>query len=193
MLLEPDEDVLVGTRGDRDESLEESGSLSLANGQTSAVILFSTPKFSNDYEFNIYFENLTDLTPTVLQWLPMQKGTLGFTVGISPATDSANYVMFWRVRVRDTALASPVLVDAPESGRTILTVGAMQQTIPFLSPRSTNFYGFSEWRIENLVDLPSSQESVWIQLASKTKTDFTIVINPPADTPNYIFAWSIIT
>ena len=191
-MIEPDEDVLVGTTGDRDESLEENGSLSLTNGQDSAAIVFNTPKFSADYEFQIYFENLIDASPSILAWLPVVKGRAGFTVGIAPAPDSDNYVMFWRVRVRDTAAATPVVVDAPESGRTTLNVGQTTQDIPFLNPRSTDFYGFKEWRVENLVDPSATQQTEWIQLTARSKTGFTISINPPPDTANYVFCWSLL-
>jgi hypothetical protein len=188
-LIEPDEDVLVGTRGDRDESLEENGSASLVTGQTELVVVFHTIKFSSDYEFDVYFENLTDASYTVLQWIPIVKNTVGFTIGIAPMPDTDNYVCYWRVRVRDTAEAVAAIVDAPESARTPLIQGATEQTILLSSPRSTDFYGFSEWRVENTTDSGATQQTEWIQLTGRTKVDFTIAINPPTDTPNYFFIW----
>jgi hypothetical protein len=57
--------------------------------------------------------------------------------------------------------------------------------VTFVNPRSTTSYGFSELRVENLIDPPSSLVPVVILVVAKTTTNFTIWANPPPNSPNY--------
>jgi hypothetical protein len=189
-MLEPNGDTLVGTSGERDQSLEENGSVNLTQGQEEVVVSFLTQKFSADYEFNVYIENLVDADQTVIQWIPLARGTNGFTLGLGPQPDSPNYVLYWRVRVRDTATLSISQVDAPEAAVTPLAVGQTSQIITFFNPRSTTSYDFSEFILENVIDGPG-QQTEWVQITGRTQQTFTISINPPTDTPNYSLRWRL--
>jgi hypothetical protein len=187
-LLEPDEDVMVGIAGERDQSLEEQGKVNLVNGQYEVQVTFVTPKFSDDYEFNCYVENLIDPMPTVVQWQPQAHSKYGFRMALAPAVDSDNYVFYWHVRVRDSAVAVESIIDAPEAARTPLIQGAISQTILFANARSNTNYTFSEFRVENLVD-GDNQFTIWVQLKGKGLNSFDITINPAPDTANYHLAW----
>lgn len=189
-VLEPATDVLVGENLYKDQSLEENGSVALTVGQEIVEVNFATQKFSEDYEFIAYVENLRDAEPTVIQWLPIVRSRNGFSIGIEPLPDTGNYVFYWHVRVRDTALLTISQVDAPESAVTPLTLGATSQTIFLSNPRSTDAYGFAEWVVQNLADGPG-QQTEWVQLTSKATGLFVISINPPPDTANYHLRWRI--
>ena len=179
---------MVGIAGERDESLDEQGKVQLVNGQFEVTVTFETPKFSDDYEFNCYVENTVDPMPTVVQWQPQSRTKYGFTIALAPATDSDNYVFYWHVRVRDTAVAIGPIIDAPEAARSQLIPGAISQTIYFTNPRSGTDYTFSEFRVENLVD-GDSQFIIWVQLKAKTKNSFDVAISPPVENANYFLCW----
>jgi len=187
-LLEPDDDVTVGVAGDKDQSLEEQGSVDLVTGQFEVDITFATPKFSDDYEIYCYVENLVDAMPTVVQWQPQSRSKYGCRIALAPAVDSDNYVFYWHVRVRDAAIAEESVIDAPEAARTPLIPGQVAQTIQFTNPRSSANYSFSEFRVENLVD-GDSQFTIWVQVKAKNLLSFDITINPPTDTANYMLVW----
>ena len=175
-------------RGGADQSLDEQGKVNLVNGQFEVTVVFETPKYSADYEFNCYVENTIDSITTVVQWQPQARSKYQFTIALAPAVDSDNYVFYWHVRVRDAAVAVQPIIDAPEAARTTLLPGAEAQTIQLTNPRSNTDYSFSEFRVENLVD-GDNQRPIWVQLVGKTTISFDIAISPPVDTANYFLAW----
>jgi hypothetical protein len=154
------------------------------------VVNFVTQKWSNDYEFSVlYIENDVDPNPMDIEAVPVKRAVSGFTLELTGAPDTANYTLYWRVKVRSGGSASipsptPGVGDPRESIYTPLNQGASTQTIPFTVARSVTNYGFSELRVENLID-GSSQTTIWVQVITKTKNDFTISINPPADSGNF--------
>jgi hypothetical protein len=191
-VLEPSDDTLVGTGGSRDQSLEENGNVALNQTDDEITINFTTQKFSSDYDVFVYFSNTVDTNPTVIEWLVISQSPNALIVGISPLPDSNNYVLFWRVRVRDTATLTINQIDAPEGAVTPLGIGATSQIIQFVNPRSTDSYGFAEWVVQNQID-GDGQQTEWVQLIGRTTTSFTISINPPPDTANYNLRWRIAT
>jgi hypothetical protein len=61
--------------------------------------------------------------------------------------------------------------------------------VPFTNPRSGTNYGFSELRVENLLDPPASQAIIRVQVTAKTISDFTLSVNPtPANGSHYFLA-----
>jgi hypothetical protein len=189
-VLEPDEDVLVGNEGSLDAALQENGFVNLSIGQQEVVVNFATQKWSNDYEFSaLYVENDVDPNPMDIEPVPVARTVSGFTLELTGFPDTVNYALYWRVKVRAAGTASmpsptPAVGDPPQSLYTPLTQGASTQTIPFSIARSVTTYGFSELRVENLIDGPG-QTIIWVQVTGKTKNDFTIAINPPPPTANY--------
>jgi hypothetical protein len=57
--------------------------------------------------------------------------------------------------------------------------------VAFTVPRSNVQYGFSELRIENLIDPPDQQTPILAQVVHKTQLDFTLALNPTPDSDNY--------
>lgn len=193
-VLEPDSDVLVGDEGSLDAALQENGFVNLAIGQQEVVVNFATQKWAADYEFSaLYVENVVDPNPMDIEPVPVKRTVSVFILELTGAPDTLNYTLYWRVKVRSAGTAgspspSPSPSgDPPETIYTPLTQGASTQTIPFTVARSGTNYGFSELRVENLVDGPG-QTTLWIQVTGKTKNDFTISINPPPDTNNFFLS-----
>lgn len=190
-LLEPFDDTLVATpsEGNVDKSYDEAGSEALAIGQLEVSVVFATPKVNEEYEFRaLYIEAIGQATPSAIVVVPVTRTTTGFTVELSAGPDTAIYMLRWHVHVTDLTVVQPT-ASAPESGRTQLTLAAIIQTIPFTIVRVNATYGFLEFRVENLIDDPSTQSSTWVQVTAKTTTSFTISINPPPDTVNYYLVW----
>jgi hypothetical protein len=194
-ILEPDSDILVGSGGSQDQALEESGSVQLAIGQLEVIVIFQTLKLSNDYEFTVnYIENLVDPNPASIEGVPVLRTQGAFKLELDAQPDTVNYTLYWRVRVRSgTTTTQPIPTpspssDLPDSGITPITQGASSQLISFHQARSNKTYGFSELRIENLID-GQGQQSEWIQVVDKQFAGFTIIINPPTDTGNYNLVW----
>ena len=61
--------------------------------------------------------------------------------------------------------------------------GVLQVT--WVNPRSTTTYGFTELRVENLVDNPDTQTFVQPQIVGKTLSGCQVAFNPVPPTPNY--------
>jgi hypothetical protein len=193
-ILEPENDSIVTANGSIDQSLDESGSVELTIGQTEAEVTFATFKLSSDYDFDdLYIENLVDSPAGAIGIVPIVRTQAGFTVQFDGAPDTANYVLFWRVRVRsglNNESESSGSTQDPESGQTTLNLAATSQTITFSTARINATYGFSEFRVENLVDSAATQQVTWVQVTSKTQSNFVITINPPPDTVNYKLWWT---
>ena len=59
---------------------------------------------------------------------------------------------------------------------------------PLSNPRSTLTYGFTELRVENLIDLPQAQSPITVQVFEKRLDGFQIALSPIPPTPNYFLA-----
>ncbi len=188
-ILEPDDDLLVATSsGSTDASLQEAGTVDLAIGQTSVSVTFAEPKLSADYIFEALYVSELDLDPVGdVEAVPRTQTKYGFTVGLVGTPDKLGYRLVWRVVIRaGVGTVSVGGIDAADGATTQLPQ-AQSVTITFASPRSTTSYGFSEFRVQNLVDV--TRYTIWPQISGKTTNDFTVDLNPAPNTDNYFLVW----
>ena len=167
-----------------DQNLTESGFVPLAQGQVEVSVNFVIPKSSNTYQFEyLYVDALGVVNPGGIPPLVTSQTQYGFVVDLSAAPPIAGYVLRWRVVV--TTLGPFTFVDAPESFRVALPVTGNLYTYTFVNARSTTSYGFTELRVENLVDDPTTVTPVNVMVVNKTQLTFEIAFNPTPPTPNY--------
>jgi hypothetical protein len=76
------------------------------------------------------------------------------------------------------------LIDSPENIRIQLTL-TNTFTATFANPRSNTQYGFTELRVENLIDNPAVQHPTIVQVVAKTLTNFTVGLSPTPNSNNY--------
>lgn len=184
-MIEPDDTLVTSTvSGARDQSLDESGSeiIPLSSGGRMRVN-FVTHKISDNYQFEyLYVDALGIANPGDVMPVVVNKDTFGFLVDLAGIPLSEGYILRWRVVVQDITLS--LVVDAPESLRLQLPQ-ADTFTATFVNPRGSTSYGFSELRVENLIDSAATQRAIIVQVVAKTQATFTVGLNPPPDTDNY--------
>lgn len=183
--------------GNNDPNLTERGEVSLQNGQVEVSVTFGTPKASSVYRFEyLYVDAFGVINPGNVPPVVVTQTQYGFTVELA-AAPLDGYVLRWRVDVISISEVSNV--DAPESFRVQLPTYSPPGTPPipplppqfftltvtFQNPRSNTLYGFSELRVENLVDDPAVQTPIAFQVCAKTQSGFTIVFTPLPPTENY--------
>lgn len=179
-----------------DATLTEEGFVELTQGQATVEVVFNTVKASDQYRFEyLYVDVLGKTNPGTIYPVPITQTIYGFFIALGGAPIEGGYVLRWRVVV--VSLLSTGVVDEPESFRvqlphmipgtrpppipeTLTTI-----TVPFVNPRSTTGYGFTEFRVENLVDAPTTQSPIVIQVCQKTLTSFKAVFSPTPPTANY--------
>ena len=76
---------------------DQTGAAAIGNAATSVSVTFGTAKADANYQVLCTMENTTDGSPLFLIPVVTAKATTGFTVTLSAATDSANYVLNWMV------------------------------------------------------------------------------------------------
>ena len=185
-LIEPEDTLLTSiiTSGGRDQSLDESGSMTIPVSEVARVFVeFTVPKVSANYRFEyLYVDALGIPNPGNVEPVVVSQNINGFLVDLAGIPVEEGYILRWRVVVQDITIN--LVVDAPESLRLQLNP-ARSFTATFVNPRSTTNYGFTELRIENLDDPVDSQRVINAQVVAKTTVGFTVGLNPPPDTSNY--------
>jgi hypothetical protein len=181
-IIEPKGDFLVDTGGVSSD-LDERGSVELLNGQTSVAVLFDVTKINASYNFEYLYVDAVGLVhPGAIQVIPTLKAAQGFTVLFAGAPIGAGYVLHWRVTiVRTSSIAA---IDAPED-LYLQMPRTTTMAVAFVNPRSGVNYGFSELRVENLLDLIGNQAIINVQVHQKTETGFVIGVSPRPPTDNY--------
>jgi hypothetical protein len=195
-ILEPDASLPVGVAGGTsDPSLTERGSVVLAVNQSEVSVTFSAVKASEAYRFEyLYVDAFGVVNPGTINPVPIAQTKYGFTVDLAGVPPIEGYILQWRVVVIEIGLVGAV--DTPESFRVRMPFhfGAIPVPLPpefrilevlFTNPRSNTNYGFSELRVENLIDDPIDQVVVNIQVCAKAIGSFTITFNPLPPTENY--------
>jgi hypothetical protein len=76
-----------------------AGNVSVSMGAASASVTFSPPWMNTNFVPLLGFTNTVDASPIFLQGMVSAKTVNGFTVTLNAATDSANYVLNYEVRV----------------------------------------------------------------------------------------------
>ena len=76
---------------------DQTGAAAIGNAATSVSVTFGTAHADANYQVLCTMENTTDGSPLFLIPVVTAKATTGFTVTLSAATDSANYVLNWMV------------------------------------------------------------------------------------------------
>lgn len=196
-IIEPDGDLPVDTTGaSADPSLTERGEEVLTAGQTQVTVRFQTQKLTAGYRFEYLYVDFIgsaqdNPNPGTIQAVPVQQSLTEFVVELAGFPVTAGYVLRWRVVV--TEISAIAVIDAPESMRIQLpglhpgftSAPEIKMDVPFVNPRSNTTYGFSEFRIENLVDDPDDQSPIVVQVYAKQTDKFSITWNPYAPTENY--------
>jgi hypothetical protein len=97
----------------------------------------------------------------------------------------AGRILRWRVTVVAIVQTPGDFTDAPETIRVQLPQDVSLLDVTFVNARSNITYGFSEFRVENLVDDPSTQSPILAQVVTKTPINFSVALSPSPPTPNY--------
>jgi hypothetical protein len=97
----------------------------------------------------------------------------------------SGYVLHWRVVIRRTSIL--IQIDAPEN-LYLQIPRATTMVINFVNPRSGVNYGFSELRVENVIDPAANQALVHVQIVQKGLDGCTVAVNPRPPTDNYFLA-----
>lgn len=198
-LIEPDTTLPTVTLPPpgNDPSLTERGDFILPENAGIITINFLFPK-AGDYRFEYLYVDALGLTnPGVVNVVPVTQTSFGFVVDLSGVPVVAGYILRWHVTVISISQGG-LVIDAPENIRLLIPWHApgdipipplppnfftVQYT--FINPRSSAIYGFSEMRVENVVDLPADQSIISIQICEKQQNFFKVLFNPIPRTPNY--------
>lgn len=184
-LLEPDGDVPVAVQGGVDSALDERGQVVLTDGQSEVSVEFTKPKLNANYRFEyLYVDTLGLVQPGVISAVPVTQTTMGFVVELAGAAIGTGYILRWRVVIVDAEVVSSPTPDVPES----IYVNLPQNNVfsyNFQNPRSTQDYGFSELRVENLIDLPGAQIPIFPQVIVKQEQAFTVLLSQTPNNGNY--------
>lgn len=185
-LLEPDDQLLVATSfGSADPSLDESGSVALSTDLAEVEVTFRVTK-AGEYRFEyLYVDALGQVLPGGFDIVPIIQTPYGFTVDLSGIPLETGHVLRWRVVVIQIGIAPPAPTDQPESFYIHIPQGAHFLQVLFSVQRSTDNYGFSELRVENLIDLPGQQTPIWIQVCQRFTSAFGVAISPSPPNNNY--------
>lgn len=183
--IEPDDTVLTATSsGGADQSLDESGSTIIPLNTPEMRVYFVTPKAGTDYRFEyLYIDTLGQTTPGAIIPVVSEQLASSFVVELAGIPLLEGYILRWRVIVVSLTIGS--LVDEPESLRVQILKNTREQTFSFVNPRSSTNYGFTELRVENLLDPISTQRVVYPQIGAKTLLDFTVGFSTIVTTDNY--------
>ena len=194
-LIEPTNDLPVDVTGaSNDPTLTERGEVPLGVGQTQVTVTFQTQKLTAGYRFEYLYVDfigsvVDNPNPGTITAVPVQQSLTEFIAELAGTPPTTGYVLRWRVVVVEVSAIA--VIDAPESFRIQLPGLGSSGPVPtvmdvlFVNPRSNSIYGFSEFRIENLIDDPSLQSPIVIQVYAKQTTKFSVTWNPYAPTNNY--------
>jgi hypothetical protein len=150
----------------------------LSLNQATVHVVFQVPK-AGDYRFEyLYVDGLGLAHPGVINVVPTVQTVYGFTVALAGIPRVTGRFLRWRVVVTTVVQTPGSLTDAPENLRVQLPIDTNTLVVPFINPRSTTNYGFTELRVENLEDDMNLQRPILVQVVLKTLIDFTIAISP---------------
>ena len=181
-IIEPLNDSLVSTGG-ASSDMDERGERPLSPGQLNCVIVFTVPKLNASYNFEyLYVDSEGDTNPGAVIVIPTVRETTGFAVVFAGRPLNTLAVLHWRVTITETT-AIP-LIDAPED-LYLQMPQANIMVVPFVNQRSGTNYGFSELRVENLVDPPAIQTPIHVQVYAKTLTGFSVAVSPTPPSTYY--------
>jgi len=186
-VLEPDSSVPVADAGGTaDPSLVERGDYVLAQGETEVQIFFKTRKAAALYRFEYLYVDTADVIPVqpnpgTITCIPIVQTVDGFSLELAGSPILAGYTIRWRVVVVELTSLN---LDEPESINIPIPLLASLMTVFLDSPRSAA-YGFSELRVENLVDPAAGQAVIHVQVTTRASSFFVVAINPRPPTANY--------
>jgi hypothetical protein len=182
-IIEPKGDFLVDTAGSQND-MDERGDLVLAVGQTHAEVAFAVRKLNTEYHFEyLYVDALGNQHPGSVQVIPTIRSIDGFGVVFAGAPIAVGYVLHWRVTiVRTSAL---IEIDSPEDLYLPIPNNSNVLGVTFVNPRSNISYGFSELRVENLVDPVGTAALIHVQVGFKNTLGFFVGVNPRPRGDNY--------
>lgn len=190
-VIEPDNTLIVGTIGAGvDMSLDEHGDYLLAGNQDQVSITFQMPK-AGDYRFEyLYVDCLNGTLPGIVECSVTYQNAYYFTVKFAgvPLNDGQGYILRWRAKV--ISIVPPGTTPQPDAPENIYVQLPMANSISvfFHALRSTQTYGFTELRVENLIDLPGSQVAIQPQIVAKMTDHCIVALSPTPPNNNYYLA-----
>jgi hypothetical protein len=185
-VIEPDSTRQVATvpAPGFDPSITEQGDVILSQGNGVVTVFFQTTK-AGDYRFEyLYIDGLGIGAPEIIPLVPVNQTIYSFSVDLGGYPLQDGYILRWRVVVVSLIQTPGDMIDAPESIRLPLTTTPVFSAT-FVNPRSNILYGFSELRVENLIDLPGNQSPILAQVVAKTIVGFTVGLSPTPPNTNY--------
>ena len=94
---DPGEKGETGAQGPAGSGVGLSGRQAIANAATDVSVVFTTEQDNVDYTPLVTLVNTVDSNPSMYGYMVTAKSTTGFTVKLSSATDSENYVLDWSI------------------------------------------------------------------------------------------------
>jgi hypothetical protein len=182
-IIEPNTDLLVDTAG-ANSDIDEHGEVLLNQGQTGVIVYFVVPKLNANYSFEyLYVEaaNPPQSHPGTVIPIPTIKLNIGFGIRLAGSPIAPGYVLKWRVTIKRTS--SLVQIDAPENLYLQMPRTTTMQVV-FANPRGGVDYGFSELRVENLIDT-TRRALIHVQVYQKGLNGFFLDVNPRPPTDHY--------
>lgn len=87
----------TGPQGPAGSAVVLSGRQAIDNAATTVSVVFTTEQANTDYTPLVTLVNTADSNPSMYGYMVTAKATTGFTVKLSSATDSENYVLDWSI------------------------------------------------------------------------------------------------
>ena len=163
--------------------MDERGQLEIDPGQTFVDVVFLVPKINANYHFEYLYVSAPNNNTGAIQAIAAHQSSTGFRVLFAGTPVLEGRILNWRVVIASTSTL--VQVGASEDLYVNVPISSTTMTVNFVNPRGQLNYGFTELRVENLIDPPSGQAVIRVQVVSKLENSFTLAINPMAPTSNY--------
>lgn len=87
----------TGSGGSGGATVSRSGESTIANATQNVTVTFSSAVSSTSYSIDYSLLNTVDAQPIYLQGIVTGKTVNGFTVQLNAPTDSANYIIDYKV------------------------------------------------------------------------------------------------
>jgi hypothetical protein len=156
-------------------------SVALNSGINSGTITFASPQSGTNYVILAQLVNLIDANPAIQTIIVVVKNTTGFNWKINSATDSANYLIDYKILTNSTGSGVQV-------GETILTTGTSTAVITIPTPYTTATYVVACGLVNYTDTNPQFQPVI---VTAKTNSTFTVRWNSNLDSSNYRLAYNI--
>lgn len=187
---------VLGTRGD--VAYDETGSVALTAGQTSAEITFGYQKESSDFRFEYLYVKTLDDNPGDVRAVPNSQTQRGFTVAFTGQPITANSTLYWRVIVPDALHTCQGIDGTPQYAIIRPTQEGIESfpedqdfiVVTFPIEEDDDEYNFLALSIENTVT-ETPQVFPNPTVTSRTTVGFRIDFASSPDEAGYTLRWKI--